>query len=767
LHAYQHQDYPFAGLLNDLNVRRDASRSPVIATTFNVDQPMAMPDMPGIELELYSQPISFTHFDLSLNIIESADELVVECDYNTDLFDAATITRLLGRLRVLLEGIVATEKSLDQKIADLPLLTGTERRQLLLEWNDTQAAYPRDKCIHHLFEAQVEQSPDAVAVTFKDQCLTYRELDTRANQLAHYLQSLGVGPKVLVGICVERSLEMVVGLLGVLKAGGAYVPLDPTYPRERRNFVLEDTRAPVLLTQEHLLAELAGHSARVICLDGGWETIAQGSKEKPVSSVSAANLVYVIYTSGSTGRPKGVPVTHRNLVHSTHAHIMHYAEPITSFLLLSSFAFDSSVPGIFWTLCQGGKLVLPLQDQQSDLAYISSLLDQHQVSHLISIPSFYNLILAHAEPRQLAKLKVAIVAGESCSRELVEQHHEQLAHTLLFNEYGPTEGTVWCSFYQCQALESSNVPIGRPIANATIYLLDAHQQPVPIGVPGELYIGGAGIARGYLNRPKLTAASFIPDPFGNEPGARLYKTGDLARYRPDGNIEFLGRIDYQVKVRGFRIEPGEIEAALGEHPALREVVVLARGAQNTSGDGDKQLVAFVTTAEEPAPSVSELRNFLRGKLPEYMIPSAFVTLETLPLTPGGKVDRRALPAPDGARPELEADFVMPQTEAERAIATLWRQALKVDKVGIHDNFFDLGGHSLMLVEVHTKLQETLERDLPIVEMFRYPTINMLAAYLAQKPDDRPFLQKSLDRANKQREAMKRQTQRMRAISRGR
>jgi len=656
LDAFEHQNYPFALLVKRLQTVRDASRSPLFQVMFVLQKThlrereglasLALGEtgtrieIGGLELESFALEQRVAQFDLTLMMAEVDGALSASWQYNTDLFDAATIARMAGHFQTLLEGAIANPQQL---ISTLPLLADAEQHQLLVKWNDPQADYPKDSCLHQLFEAQVERTPDAIAVVFEKDQLTYQQLNRRANQLAHYLQALGVGPDVLVGICVERSLEMLVGILGILKAGGAYVPLDPAYPKEHLAFILEDTQAPVLLTQRRLVAELPEHRARIVCLDSEWNIVARESSENPISRTTSENLAYAIYTSGSTGRPKGVLVTHQNLVHSTSARIAYYREPVTSFLLVPSFAFDSSVAGIFWTLCQGGTLVLLRDGSQRDIWQLAKLIAQHQVSHWLSVPSLYGALLAHIESIGLISLRTVIVAGESCSRELVERHRQLLPHTSLFNEYGPTEGTVWSSVYDCQNHDlKTTVPIGRPIANTQIYLLDSHLQPVPIGVPGELHIGGLGLTRGYLNRPELTTEKFISNPFSDEPSARLYKTGDLARYLLDGNIEFLGRIDHQVKLRGYRIELTAIEAILQQHPIVREVVVSVRGDESDS----QRLVAYVVPDRRFAPKTEELRSFLRQKLPEYMVPTAFVILDALPLTPNGKVDRRSLPAPE-------------------------------------------------------------------------------------------------------------------------
>jgi amino acid adenylation domain-containing protein len=563
----------------------------------------------------------------------------------------------------------------------------------------------------------------------ENQQLTYRELNNRANQLAHYLRSLGVGPEVLVGICMERSLEMMVGLLGILKAGGAYVPLDPSYPREQLLFMLEDSEVSILLTQKKFSEDLPRWGKQVIHLDTDWKAIAEQSGENLLHEATSDNLAYMIYTSGSTGKPKGVLITHRNLVHSTSARVSYYAGPVENFLLIPSFVFDSSVAGIFWTLCQGGTLVLPQLGVEHDPSQMADAIARHRISHLLCLPSLYALLLTQAKPRQLVSLKTVIVAGEACESAIAERHRELLPQTSLFNEYGPTEGTVWSTVYGYVNAEhkSRQLPIGAPISNSQLYMLDAYSQPVPIGVPGEIVIGGPGVARGYLNRPDLTAEKFIPNPFNNENGSRFYKTGDLGRQLPDGNIEFLGRIDNQVKIRGFRIEPGEIEAVLSQHAAVKEAVVVSR----EDVPGEKRLVAYLVVSQNSVSTTSELRGFLRQKVPGYMIPSAFVLLESLPLMPNGKLDRKALPKPDTTTPELEATFVPSRTAVEKVMAEIWARVLGLEKVGIHDNFFELGGHSLLAIQVISRARETFQIDLPVRSFFEYPTVAGLSVQIAE------------------------------------
>jgi len=726
LEAYAHRDLPFEKLVEELHWEHNLSHSPLCQVMFILQDAsapsMELPDMAISAAEIFD---GLAKFDLLLYVAGGREEITGYLEYDTGLFDAVTITKMLGHLQTLLAGIVTDP---NQQISALLLLNEVERHQLLVEWNATSADYPRNTCIHQIFEAQVERTPDAIAVLYEGTKLTYRELNQRANQLAHHLQRLGVGPEVLVALCIERSLQMVVGLLGILKAGGAYVPLDPAYPKERLSFMLEDTQIPILASQEGLRESLPKCGMKVVYLDTDWEAIARESVSNPSSEVTAGNLVYVIYTSGSTGKPKGILVTHQNLVHSTCARMTYYRNPVKGFLLLSSFAFDSSVAGIFWTLCQGGMLVLPQQDLEQDSSRVAGVIADNHISHVLSIPSLYSLLLAQAKTQQLESLQVVIVAGESCPRELPDRHHSLLPRTALFNEYGPTEGTVWSSVYEFrfQGL-GTTVTIGRPIANTQIYLLDRYLQPVPIGVPGELYIGGAGLARGYLNRPDLTEEKFIPHPFSSEPGARLYKTGDLARYLPDGNIEFLGRLDHQVKLRGYRIELGEIEAVLSQHPAVQEVVVMPR----EDVPDDKRLVAYVVPQREQNPTSSELRRLVQKRLPDYMVPSAFVLLEALPLNANGKIDRRSLPAPERVRTELDENYAAPILPIHQQLTQIWEELLDVRPIGIRDNFFDLGGHSLLAARLVSRIEQDWGKKIPLDILLDDATIERLAIVIEQ------------------------------------
>jgi amino acid adenylation domain-containing protein/non-ribosomal peptide synthase protein (TIGR01720 family) len=630
-----------------------------------------------------------------------------------------------------LEGIVANPELL---LSELPLLTESERHQLLVEWNNTFADYPQNKCIHQLFEAQVEQNPDAVAVVFEDQQLTYRELNCRTNKVAHYLQALGVKPEVLVGICVERSLEMVVGILGILKAGGAYVPLDPVYPGERLAFMLEDSSVPVLLTQQRLVDRLPKHEAQVVCLDAQWEIIAQHSEENIACGVIAENLAYVIYTSGSTGKPKGVTIQHRSLVNYIHAVSIEYEiEKRDRILQFSSISFDVSAEEIYTCLTCGATLVLRTDSMLNTVGVFLQQCRNWEITVLALPTAYWHELTAFLSQENFVlppSLRLVIIGGEKALPERLKTWIEYVGQRVrLVNNYGPTEATVGTTIYDLSAANSASteVLIGRPISNVQTYILDRYQQPVPIGVPGQLYIGGDGLARGYLNRPDLTQERFIRNPFSNEPSSRLYKTGDLARYLPDGNIEFVGRYDEQVKIRGFRIELGEIETVLSAQPTVEAVVVIAR----EDVPDEKRLVAYIVPKKDEINQVSakSMRNYLADHLPDYMIPSAFVTLPALPITPNGKIDRRALPAPSWRGSELEENFVAPRTTIEEVLAGIWVEVLRVERVGIHDNFLELGGHSLLAIQVISRVRDTLGVELPLRCLFEAPTVAELAQYV--------------------------------------
>jgi len=724
LSAYAHQDLPFEYLVEKLQPERNLSHHPLFQVMFVLQNaPMETLNLPNLTLSFLQPEKQTALFDLSLSMWETDSEFAGEFTYNTDLFDAATINSMVEHFQTLLAGMVANP---DSRLLDLPLLTTAERQQLLYQWNDTQTDYPQE-CIHRLFEAQVELTPDAVAVVFAEQRLTYRELNDKANQLAHYLQSLGIEPEALVGICVERSLEMVVGLLGILKAGGAYVPLDPDYPPERLAFMLSDAQVPVLLTQARLVEKLRSHPAQIICLDRDWEAIATQQRSNPLSNVKPDNLAYVIYTSGSTGKPKGAMNTHKGL--SNRLFWMQSVYQLTSddrVLQKTPFSFDVSVWEFFWTLLNGARLVIAQPGGHQDSAYLVKLIASQQIAIAHFVPSMLRVFLEAEGLEACNCLRHVICSGEALPLELQQRFFARL-NAKLHNLYGPTEAAIDVTAWTCQPhSDLPFVPIGRPIANTQIYILDSEGQPVPVGVPGELHIGGVGLARGYLNRPELTDEKFIPHPFEKSKESRLYKTGDLVRYRADGNIEFLGRIDHQVKIRGFRIELGEIEALLSQHPIIRETVVLAREEESGSG----RLIAYIVPHSGQKLTVAELRCFLAAKLPDYMLPSAFVFLEALPLTPNGKLDRRSLPAPDWTQLQTETVFVAPRTPVEQALAEIWVQVLGVTQVGIHDNFFELGGHSLLATRVVSQLRQVLDVELPLRSLFEAPTVAGLAQVVA-------------------------------------
>ena len=1032
LEGYEHQELPFEKLVEELHPERNPSRSPLFQVMFVLqNMPRTALELAGVTVTPLEVDSGTAKFDLTLSMAEAAGALAATLEYNTDLFDHGAIERMVGHFRILLEGIVANP---EQRLSELPILTEAERHQLLVEWNDTKRDYPKDKCVHELFEEQAERTPDAAAVVFpstgsghsEDKQLTYRELNRRANQLAHYLKKRGVGPEALVGLCVERSLEMVVGLLGILKAGGAYVPLDASSPNKRLAFMLQDAHIAVLLTQRRLVEGLSDEVRHTICLDTDWQAIARESDANPVSCAKGENLAYVIYTSGSTGTPKGVLVEHRQILNyvkgiSDRLHL----EPGAVFAMVQPLSVDASQTVIFPALISGGCLHIISEERASDPQALGDYFSRFPIDLLKIAPSHMAALQISSCPERLLPRRWLVLGGEASRRDWVE-NLRPMTRCSTFNHYGPTEATVGALTFAIGREQSDNasstVPIGRPLPNVHVYVLDRHGQPLPIGIPGELHIGGSGLTRGYLNRPELTTEKFIPNPFSNEPGARLYKTGDLARYLPDGNIEFLGRADHQVKIRGFRVELGEIEAVLGQHPDVRDVTVLAR----EDIPGRQRLVAYIVANKEPAPTIGgrrryrlpnhmavaqlnkyetdyiyeeiferqaylkhgiairegdcvfdvganiglftifvrqmcktarvyafepnpfafeilslnaslyapgaklfdcglsnetktasftffpgfslfsgfyadaqvekevvktfmlnqqkagkahmaelleqadgilnerfspttlpvrsrtlsavmeeegvecidllkinaekseldvlngindvdwkkikqivlevdvqenlrailsllerqgydfiveqdallentqlryvyairpsedrrlerntartevkpipmlsdsllspdELRRFLRERVPEYMVPSALVFLQALPLTPHGKVDRRALPAPEQTRPELESSYIAPRTEVENVLAAIWMKVLKLGQVGIHDNFFDLGGHSLLATQVISRLREAFHVEMPLRALFESPTVAGLAAVIDERQKNR-------------------------------
>jgi len=732
LDAYEHQDLPFEKLVEELQPQRDVSRPPLFQVLFVFQNtPVSVPDFPGLKASNVTLHNGTAKFDLTLAMEEQNGELSATIEYNTDLFRKETIRSLLRHFENVLQEITSKP---DTSISRLQLLTDAERQKIVVDWNDTGREYPSGKWLHGLVEEQVEATPDALAVIFEEERLTYRELNGRANQLAYYLKSLGVKTNDLIGICAERSVEMVVGLLGILKAGAAYVPLDPSYPKGRLDFMLSDANIKLLLTQQSVIDSLSisGRDTKTICLDAEWETIARESENNPQNRATPESLAYVIYTSGSTGQPKGTMNSHRGICNRLFWMQEQYGLSETDRVLQKNpFSFDVSVWEFFWPLMTGACLVVARPEGHKDSSYLVDVITEHAVTTLHFVPSMLQVFVEEPRVEQCRSLKRIICSGEALPFELQERCFDRL-DVALHNLYGPTEAAIDVTYWECKRdYERKIVPIGYPIANTQIYILDTHLQALPVGVPGELYIGGKGLAHGYLNRPDLTAEKFIPDPFSSEPGNRLYKTGDLARLLSDGAIEFLGRIDHQVKVRGFRIELGEIEAALLQHPSVQESAVITR---DDLGD-DPRLVAYLIAKEEPSLRIDSLRRFLEDRLPDYMVPSHFVFLESMPLTPNGKVDRKSLPVPENLRPDLEAEYTAPATELERTIAEIWRNTLGLEKVGVYDNFFDLGGHSLLLVQVHNRLRSKLNQKIAVLDLFRYPTIKSLARHLSQGSSD--------------------------------
>jgi amino acid adenylation domain-containing protein len=660
----------------------------------------------------------------------------------------------------LLKNIVANPQ---QRIRELPLLTDGERRQILLEWNDTEHAYAHDRCIHQLFEAQAERAPDAIAVVFGEERVTYAELNRRANQLGHYLKQLGVRPETRVGILLERSIEMPVALLAVLKAGGAYVAFDPSYPPERLRYMFEDSDVSVLLTQEKLVVGQPEQHARIVCLETERSLIVQHDTQNVQTDIDASNLAYLVYTSGSTGRPKGILVEHSSVVNASYSFINnHRLTERDRLLQFSSLSFDVAAEEFFATWLSGGCVVMRPEQTLSSFAEFTTLLQGENVS-VVNLPASFWLewltALTDRGEQIPASVRRVIVGNEKTLEETLAKWQRLIGPEVEWrNAYGPSETTITASNYEPSSTgstreEKSAVPIGRPVMNVQMYVLDSALQIVPTGVTGELFIGGDGVARGYHKQPAQTADRFLPNPYARKSGARFYRTGDAARFRADGNIEFLGRVDEQVKIRGFRIEPGEIEAVLAQHECVRESVVVP----GDDGRGGQRLIAYVVS-NKAGLRTDELREFLKQRLTEYMIPSGFVLMETLPRTPNGKVDRCALPNADSTNTDANETYIAPRSATERTIAKIWQEVLKVENVGINDNFFGLGGHSLLLVHAQSKMSDALRVKVSMIEMFKYPTISALAEHLSEQLSSTPASPPTRNQAGTRVESLNRQRQ---------
>ncbi len=714
LGAYTHQDLPFERLVQELHPKRDPSRAPVFQVMFALQQGPATLRLEGLDTRTLEPDNPTAKFDLTFSVVAGEEAAKTSIEYNTDIFRSATIRRMLGHWTPLLEGIAADSS---RRVMELPLLSEDERLRLLVEWNDTKAEYPQDCCVHQLFEAQVQRTPEADALVLEDRRLTYGELNERANRLAHHLRELAVGPDELVPVCMDRSFDMVVALLGVLKAGAAYVPLDPSYPQDRLSFMLRDTNARVVVSRQTLSPILPQLTARLVCLDADADAIRVCSGLNPGWPLSARNLAYVLYTSGSTGRPKGVAVEHRNSVaFITWAQRFFSASELAGVLASTSICFDLSVFEIFVPLSCGGKAILA--ENAMSLPWLPAANDVTLVNLVPSALAY--LLDVGAVPSSVRTINSGgEVLSQSVARRLYHETHAE----RVFDLYGPTEATTYSS---CALRTPGGAQtIGRPISNTRLYILDGQMQPAPTGVPGEIYIGGSGITRGYLHRPELTAERFVCDPFTDSVGARMYRTGDLGRYLPDGAIEFLGRRDQQVKIRGFRIELGEIDALLRQHPRLRDAVVVDREHKS----GDRRLVACVVPQPGQAPCQSDLRRYLQDRLPGYMVPSTFEFLARIPLTSNGKVNRSALAALS-ARQETQEPHITPRGAMEELLSGIWREVLDLEKVSVDDSFFDLGGHSLLMMQLVAKMSAALNRKLPARLLLSHPTIASLAEVLS-------------------------------------
>ncbi|MGR8929908.1 MAG: amino acid adenylation domain-containing protein [Gammaproteobacteria bacterium] len=730
LDAFAHCRYPFIKLIEHFQAQKDLTRHPLFQVAF-VMEPSLAEHPSGWTVSQREVQHGTAKYELTMELEQRSEGIIGRLEYCTDLFENTTIERMIRHFRTLLEGIVENPV---RTLSDLPLMSDVECRQQLVEWNNTMTPYPRDKCIHQLFEEMVEQSPGSIGVIDVHRTLTYRDLNSQANRLAHYLRDLGVGPNVLVGLCMQRSIDLVIAILGILKAGGAYVPLDPNYPLQRLAFMLEDTKAPVLVTETRLLRLLPSFQGHLVCMDTEWSRIEQGVSVNPLNLTKAQDFAYVMYTSGSTGTPKGVIVPHRGVVRLVRETQYIKFGPEQTFLLLAPISFDASTFELWGALLHGAKCVV-FADHVPSLQSLGRVIREQKITTLWLTAALFNAVIDES-PEILIGVHQLLTGGETLSLPHVCKALERLPETRLFNGYGPTESTTFACCYPIsrQIPDSFNsIPIGTPISHTQVYILDAYMKPVPIGVPGELYIGGDGLACGYLDRPELTAERFIATPFSSEFGTRLYKTGDRVRYLADGNIEFLGRFDEQLKIRGYRIEPGEINAALTQHPSVSQAAVIALSEANIQG---QRLVAYVVSNSTDTPSPDKLKEFLKLRLPDYMVPSEFLFLDSLPLTPNGKLDRRALPLSTVMSGGVGKTRVAPRNAIEVQLMRIWEQLLGVSPVGMEDNFFDLGGHSLLAVQLIDRIKQLFDRELPLNTLwYGRGTIEHLAQMLIEEDSD--------------------------------
>jgi amino acid adenylation domain-containing protein len=725
LEAYSHQDVPFEKLVEELQPERSLSHSPLFQIVFHLQNVLTDElKLHGLSIGMVDTPITRAKSDLVLTMAEAPDGLRGLLTYNTDLFEAETATRIVAHFQTLLESAVFNPRS---QIASLPMLTSPEQRHVLFTWNNLRWDYGKNRLVHEAFEEQAKRRPQAIALKFESTTVTYKELNHRANQLAHRLRILGVGPEIIVGICLPRGIEMMVGLLGIFKAGGAYLALDPDYPKARTAFMLQDAQAKVLVTEENLAQCFSDFTGARVYLDTAKGDLTRESSENPSKVVTPANLAYVIYTSGSTGRPKGIMIEHGNLAnYAGWANEFMFDQTVEIVPAVQSLIFDGSLKQLFAPLLRGLAIWILGKDEVAEPVSLIRSLNGHKNLRFSAVPSLWKAMLDALESGQAelapGTITRAFIGGEELPKSVADRSFALLPELSLWNLYGPSEITATATAAQLHP--GDQITIGHPIAGKKVYILNPHLQPVPVGVTGEVFIGREGVARGYLGRPDLTAESFIPDPFSDEPGARLYRSRDRARYLPDGRIEFLGRLDHQVKIRGFRIELGEIESALREHPAVKEAVTVVKSAND-----EKYIVAYVVPLSEPAPATAELRAFLKQRLPEYMAPSTFVLLDKLPLTATGKLDRAALPEPDRSHRERESAFTAPRNAVEETLVEIFNEVLGIEKVGIHDNFFDFGGHSLLATRVVARIRKMFNTELPLRRFFESPTVAEVAELL--------------------------------------